>query len=344
MQISELKSRLAAGRADGWYLFCGEEAYLRRHYLNALRAACLPDRALAPLNHLVLEGEKVDLPALGEAVKAPPVMAERKLVEWHLCDLTALREGEAERLLALREEGRAYPETTVCFVLDPDCFDPGQLPRRPSRLYTALSAGFDIVCFDRSNEAALAAWLARHFQHEGVAAAPPVLQAILGQSGRGMDALCGEVEKLVAYVKAHGRAEVTEADVAAVCARVCEIDAFDLSDAILHGEADRAYACLQDMRGRRVEPAVAVGAVARVYSDLLAVATMVEDGEKPPAIAAALKMHEYKVKLYLRALQDRRIEDLRAALSLCRRADLAAKGGSGADGYLALELLLARAL
>lgn len=344
MLINELKAKLKSGSPDGWYIFCGEENFLKRHYLGELRAACLTEPAFDAFNHQVLEGEKIDFGAIADAIKAPPMMAERKLVEWHLADFSALREGELDKLHALREEGKEYPEATVCFIVDADCLDVGSLPKRPSKLYTALSKDFSVVCFEKSTEAQLAAWLDRHFKHEGVNASPAVIRALLAQSGTGMDALSGEVTKLCCYAKANGRDVITEGDVALVAARVTESDAFGLSNAILGGDADAAYACLRDMQLRKVEPAIAVASVTRIYSDLLTAAIFADEGLPPAEIATRMKMHEYKLSLYLRAAAGRGIERLRAALALCREADVAAKSGAGADGYLALSLLIARTL
>lgn len=344
MLINELRDKLKSGNPAGWYLFCGEENFLKRHYLGELRTACLTEPSLDAFNHQVMEGERLDFGALADAIKAPPMMAERKLIEWHLADFSAMREGELEKLHALREEGMQYPEAVVCFLVDADRLDVGSLPRRPSKLYTALSKDLSIVCFERSNEAALASWLDRHFRHEGVQASPAVIRLLLAQSGTAMDALIGEVTKLCCYVKAAGREVVTEEDVTNVASHVTESDAFGLSNAILNGDAEAAYACLRDMKLRKVEPAAVVASVSRVYSDLLTVAAFAEEGVAPADIAAQLKMHEYKLSLYHKAATGRGTARLRTALALCRRADIAAKTGSGADGYLAIELLIARAL
>ena len=344
MLVNELKTKLKSGNPDGWYIFCGEENFLKRHYLGELRKACLTDPALDAFNHLVMEGEKIDFGAISDALKAPPMMAERKRVEWHLGDFSALREGELEKLHALCEEGKQYKETTVCFIVDAECFDVGNLPRRPSKLYTTLAKDLSIVYFEKSGAQALAAWLDRHFRHEGINASPAVIRALLAQSGTGMDALSGEVTKLCCYVKANGRDTLTEADVALVASRVTESDAFGLSNAILAGNAEAAYACLRDMKLRKVEPAFAISSVARIYSDLLTVAIFSEEGIPPAEIATRMKMHEYKLSLYQKAAEGRGMRRLRAALELCRRADVAVKTSTGADGYLALELLIARAL
>ncbi len=344
MQINELREQLKSGTPSGVYVFCGEEDFLKRHYLGELRALILTEPALDAFNRIVLAGERVDFDALSDAVKAPPMMAERKLVEWHLADFSAMREGDLTRFAALSEEVRNYPETVVCFSVDADCLDVGTLPKRPSRLYERLGKTASVVAFMRSEERALVGWLSRHFTHEGVAAAPSVLAALVAHSGRSMDALSGEVAKLTAYVRAQGRGEVTEADIRTVCAAAGESDAFALSNALLEGRIDLAWDALFDLKRKRTDPSVCMAAIARTVGDLLSVAVLSEEGSSPEDIAATLGMHKYKVTLYIRAARARGAARLSEALCACREADIAAKTGGGMGGFLAVEHLLARVL
>lgn len=344
MTVEELKQQIKQGSLSGVYLFCGEEAFLRRHYLGEVRAAVLTDPTFDAFNRIVMEGEEIDFARLEEAISAPPMMAEKKLVEWHLADFSALKESLLRRLTELCEEAKAYPETVTVFVVDADCLDVGTLPKRPSKAYTELSKIMSVVCFERSNETALASWISRHFAHEGVNASRAVIEALLAQSGTSMDALAGEIAKLVSYVKQNDRDTVTEEDVELVASRAGESDAFGLTNAILEGNASRAYACLQDMKGRKVEPTLAIASVARTYADLLTVRSFAEAGLSQKEIGARLRMHEYKVGLYLRAAKKRSPGQLEEALAFCSRADTASKTGLGIGGYLALEYLIARTL
>ena len=342
MTVKELKERIAGGALAGAYIFTGPERFLLRHYRRELCRALLPDDTFDAFNHIILEGEKLDLAALAEAVEAPPMMADHKLVEFHLCHFDGMREGELTRVCEFLAGLCAYPETVVLFVCDEGSFDVGNLPKRPSKLYSTLAKHAEIVVFERQDERALAAWVARHFAHEGLNGSVAVVERLLAESGTSMDALSGEIDKLTAYVKANGRTTVTEEDVLAVASRASESDAFALTNAILDGRADAAYDALLDMKLRKVDPLVALGALSRAYADLLSVALLSEEGRSQKEIAAALKMHEYKAGLYLRAAKNRGTAPLREALALCRHADTASKTGAGASGYLALEYLIAR--
>ncbi len=344
MQTAELKAQLKTGQLSGVYILCGEEDFLKRYYLNQIRRTLLPDPSLDAFNHVVGEGERIDLPYLTDAREAPPMMAERKLLEWHLGDFNAMREEERTRFAAYCEASSAYPETVTVFMVDAGQLDVGTLPRRPSRLYTALSQCASVLYFERSGEAALCQWIARHFAHEGVAAQPQIPSLMLQRCGRSMDVLSGEIDKLVAYVRAQGRGEILPADVALVCAPTSESDAFGLSNAILEGDAARAYACLRDMQLRRVDPAMAIASLARIYAELVTVSQLVAEGMQAPAVAKCMKMHEYKATLYVRCVKRREEEWWGQALAQCCSLDTAYKSGRGAGDYLAVELLLARLL
>ena len=271
-------------------------------------------------------------------------MTDNKLIEWHLCDFSSLKKAELEafsELCALVSENEGV---CLVFLADADCLDVGSLPKRPSSLYKTLDKSANVVYFGRSDEGALLTWILRHLAHEGLAATPGVARALLAQSGSSMDALSGEIAKLSAYAHAHGRTEVSETDVAELCAPSAEGDAFALTNALLDGRAEAAYTALLDMKRRRVEPTVVAAAVTRTYADLLAVSAMADEGLSQKEIALRLKMHEYKAGLYMRAARRLGTARLEAALRLCSEADGAGKRGEGVSGYLGLEYLVSRVM
>ena len=77
---------------------------------------------------------------------------------------------EFERFTEFLAAAREYPETVVLFVVDAEDIDLGQLPKRPSKLYTALAAEANFVVFEKASEAKLGAWVLRHFTAEGISA------------------------------------------------------------------------------------------------------------------------------------------------------------------------------
>jgi DNA polymerase-3 subunit delta len=94
------------------YLLWGEEDYLRERFLEELRSATLGDGA-DDFNYKRLEGRKLDLRQLNEAVNAMPFMGDRCLVEVRDYDLNSCKDMEFLHIL------EQIPETTtVCLVQD----------------------------------------------------------------------------------------------------------------------------------------------------------------------------------------------------------------------------------
>lgn len=344
MTVQELAALLKKEEIPhGVFLFCGEEDYLIRRYLADLRARVVTDPSLASFNHLIFEGTEIDVGALTDALRTPPMFAPAKLIEWHLPDLNSLREKQMADLALFCEEANNEPSTAVVFLPQPEGFDPGTV-KRPSAAFRKLGEMMQIVRFDKSTDSALMNWLKRHYDHEGVAVTPDALRAMLDRCGHGMDVLASETEKIAAYAKANGIAAVTPDVVRLVACSTTESDAFALTNALSNDDPRGAFNALSDMKARRVDPTAVLGQISRQCGDLLAVALLMERGLPPEQVASELGMNEYKTKLYAKTVARQSVARLRRAVTLCAEADLRAKTTYGMDAYVTLESLVATLL
>ena len=277
MDLSVLRERLRTGELGGSYMLAGDEDYLKRYYLEKIRESVLADPMLAPFNHIVFEGEEIDLSALYDAVTAPPVMSESKLVEWKYPDLKSLRRDEREGLLRVLDAVADNSGTVLVLLVSSGAVELGT-ERRPSEFVREFGQRLGIVNFPISTEAQLLSWLRKHFEAEGVCATPAACTALVAQSGRSMTVLNNEVEKLAAMAKARGQGAIDERDVAEAASYNSESEEYGLSNAILTQNRQLAYRALEDMRNKRVAPTLALGMLSRVFSDLVAVSYMLAEG------------------------------------------------------------------
>ena len=81
MTVAELKLKLKSDNLAGAYIFAGEEDYLKKYYTDEFAKIACPDEAFALFSHSVFDGEDVSVSDISEAVKAPPMMSDYKLVE-----------------------------------------------------------------------------------------------------------------------------------------------------------------------------------------------------------------------------------------------------------------------
>lgn len=338
MELAELKNKLKTGNLGGWYIFAGEEDYLKKYYLKELRTAASGDDAFAIFNTVSYDGADIDFGAVKEAIKSPPMMSEYKYIEWKFANLDALKESERtllEELFSLREE---YPYSVFAIMTTDDGFDTGT-PKKPSKLASRLSKGFDIIIMNRSTDSQLLAWLKKHFDSEGISTDANALNALLFRSGHSMEVLNNEVSKLCCYAKANKLSAITQKEVDFIASPTVECDAFALSNAVIEKNMAKAFNALSDLKARRVEPGAIIAMLERTYSELASVALLLDEGKDSGDIESLLKIHPFKAKLCISAAKKIGSKSLAAALSELGRIDAASKAG-GMTGYGVVEMFI----
>lgn len=342
MDQSGFRAKLKSGDLGGVYILGGEEDYLVRYYLSELRNAAGVEPAFAVFNNPVFDGEEVDFSAIMEAVKSPPMMSDYKFIEWRHADFASMNEKELESLSVIADEIKDYPYAVVAFTADGEGIDFGT-PKKPSSFVKKFGTRINIVPFEKSNENQLYAWLKRHFDSHGVEVSLDTVKALVFRSGRSMDVLVNEVEKLSALVLSRGKSFVTPEDVAEVASSTPECDTFALSNAILDRNKQKAFLALEEMKIRRVDPMVIMGMIAKTFNDLASVAFLLDEGRGSDSINEVLKMNEYKLKIYVASAKRYGAERLAEILAAFTEADAGSKYG-GVTGYTAVELFLMRNL
>ena len=342
MTVNELKARLKSGELASFYIIAGEEEYLKKHYRNEIKKAICPDEndPFAFFNHVSFDGEDFDIGAFSEAVKAPPMMSELKLIEWRFADLGKLKEREISALCDLASMREAHPYAVAVITTLPDGFDTGT-PKRPSKLYARLSECFDIISFEKSTDSQLQSWISRHFAAEGLRVDPRTVGAMLERVGHSMHALACEIEKLACYAKSHGIDTVTVSEVTDICSSTIECDAFAISNAIIEKNTEKAFLALSDMKQQRIEPGAAIAQLARTYADLTSIAYLTEEGLGAADIASIMKFHPYKLGLYMTAAKKLGAKKIAASLASLVKTDAESKAG-GISGYEAVEIFIAK--
>ena len=340
MNLTELKAKLKSGNPSGWYVICGEEDYLKRYYRNEIKNLIVSDSdPFALFNHSVFDGgADFEIMAFIESVKSPPMMSEHKLVEWQFADLGRLKERELNLLSELAKSKEDYPYATVIISVLPDGFDKGT-QKKPSKLYKVISESFDVLTFDKSTDAQLSAWIAKHFSARGIEVSRETVAEILLRVGHSMQALYFEIEKLSSYAGAHKAARITTEDVIEICALSIESEAFAISNAIIEKNVEKAFLALSDMKMQRIDAGLILAQLSKTYADLLSVALFSEEGKNAADIAAVMKFHPYKLGLYMSAAKKLGTEKIAASLASLIKTDASSKSG-GISGYEAIEFFI----
>lgn len=342
--------KMLKSHPSGGYLFFGEEDYMKATVLRMARAAVCPaDDALSSLNDIRMDGLDFTTDALLDAMAAPPVGAERKIITVTGLNFNTMRTSELDSLCNALSVLPDYPYLLFILSVAEEALDAGNLPKRPSPLLCTLGEYLTPVYFERNTPSKLYGWVQKHYLHNGVQADMAVCQFTVTWCGRNMYTLASEIDKVSFFCLAHSRSQATEEDIRRCATPAMEYDAFAFTNAVMERRRSDALAILRDLKLRRVEPLYILSEVSRVVVGLASVQALADGGKTAGGmtaggytageIAATLKMHEYQVGLYLRQIRKIQPDALRAAIRACQAADLSLKRSS-ADGYAVIERLI----
>ncbi len=334
---SDFRTRLKGGLSGG-YLFFGGEDYMKSFALSSARLSVCSDETFAIFNDIRIDSLDYSASALLDALIPPPMMDEKKIVTVSGLNINALRQTEIDALCEALAELEKYDYNVLIISVPAEQIEEGNLPKRPSAILTRLSEYLTPVYFEPVSGARLVSWVGKHFEKGGVHASSAVCSALIDYCGRSMFVLSSETEKLAYYVLWNGRTEVTAEDIKNVSVAEISADTFALANAIVDGRYEDAMNAFGVMKFRRVEPVVIMSEVSRVICDLVSVKALSAEGLSPSGVASALKMNEYKAKIYVNGISGKSEKKLRRAVELCSEADLALK--LSPQGYVAIEKLI----
>ena len=343
--MAEIEIKKEYKSPDGVYILFGEEDYLKRFYAGKIRESLLGDSPYALFNHAVFTPKNFSEDAIADALATPPVFDEKKLIELSEFNFSEMKASEIEILLDFFTEAKEYDYAVVLMNLANGALDygtaKGQKITRPSALYKKLNAVAKTAYLPRASQRDLVVWAGKHFAKDQIEADTDVLTQLIAQCASDMMMLAGEIEKLCAYLHAHGETVLKKEHVATVCCEMRELDPFALSNAVLAGKTDAALRILHTMEQKHIRPAIAFSGIYNTYVDLYRVRAAMDGGLFVPDIAKKLKMNEYRTGLYAQAAKNSSLQRISFVLSLCREADLKIKSES--TSYDRLKALICEA-
>lgn len=342
MKDDEFRKLLKKGISGGFF-FYGEEDYMKNFTLKVAREAICPDPTFAVFNDLRIDSMDYSAAALLDALIPPPMMTEQKIVTVNGLSMDILRrQRELPALEEVLSELSRYEYNILILSIPADQMDPGNPERgRPSDEFALLSKHLTPVVFDPISGARLVSWVGKHFEHEGVSAAPAVCSALIEHCGRSMYILSREIEKLSFYVLWNGRNSVTADDVKNISIADVSVGAYEFSNAIAEGRGEDAINAVSAMKFLRVDPLLIMGEISRTVHDMILVKSLKEKGSSVTEIISVLrnaKIPDFVVKKYYSS-SAMTLKRLYRIAELCSNADLELKSLTS-DPYLPIERLV----
>ena len=268
--LDKLKSDIKLNTPARLYVFCGEEAYLRRHWLDKLRAAVVEDFAEAFNFHRFNAGT-ITPQAVLDSLEALPMMAQRSMIQIDDVNFFALPAEEAAAYAKFFSDIPDY--CTVVLVYETVEF-------KPDRRKKALAEVFDgavVVEFTQPSDRELVSWIARHLKKAEKRITVDDAQYLIHRTGGAMTALLGELGKLCAYVEDEN---VTREHIDLLVEPVLEAEVWALTDAIAAGRYETALQTLRTLLQKQEEPVKILGGMGSQFRRLLAAKRLMDGGKR----------------------------------------------------------------
>jgi DNA polymerase-3 subunit delta len=262
------------------------------------------------------------------------------MVEWRYADFSSMTEKELTAMEQLCDLAAEHPYSTLAFIITDGGAELGS-DKHPGKFLKRFGKKMNILRFDKSTDNQLYAWLKKHFDAEGVGVTLEVLKAMVFRCGHSMDVLINEVHKLSALAKARGISAISTEHIEEVSSSTPECDTFAFSNAIIDRNKKAAFAALEEMKIRRVDPITVTSMMIKTYGDLVNVALLLEEGMGYNDISELLKMNQYKLKIYAAAAKKHTANRLVAVQKKLADMDTSSKYG-GITGYTAIELFVSK--
>lgn len=328
--LKALKADLKEKTPRRLYVFHGEEAYLRDHYLGKLQEQLL-EPGMEAFNLKTLEGKEVDVREILAACDCLPMMAQHTLVK--VTDFDLFKQGEADRA-ALMDYFADLPEY-LCLVFVYDVID--YKPDARTKLAASLKANGLVVDFPRQEQGDLVDWIVRRFKATGHDIDSEQCKYLIFLCGDLMHNLASEIGKIGAYAKAK---RVTRQDIDAVATRQLDAVVFQLTDHLSAGRYDKAMSTLADLLHMQEVPYVILGALGKYLRQLYAARVALESHRGAEELAGLWKMHPYPASKLMAAAQRVNLSWCREALRAAARADLALKSTGARPQDVLADLVL----
>ena len=325
---------LKAGTVRNVYCFYGPEAFIRRSAVAKLREKVLMP-GLESMNETVLSAPTAQ--QIIESCETLPMMSDYRLIIVRDCALaqSGKAKDEAQESAALCEYLPRVPETT-CLL-----FDLGEGVDKRKKLSQALMKLPGAVSFDALDDAQLARWMGQTLRPLGKRMDRAACEALAFTSGRDLTLLCGELQKLAAYVGE--RTEITEQDIEQVATHTAECTVFAMVDAITEGRAQQAFGLLGVLLQGGEQRIGILAMITRQYRQMMHLCALLRERVPQGQQAKLLGVPPFALTRLSRQVGKRSYEALRGCVEACVQADYDIKRGALREDA-ALEQLMLRLL
>jgi DNA polymerase III subunit delta len=225
------------------------------------------------------------------------------------------------------------PDTVIVFISE---------GKPPARLVKAVErAGGDVHACEAPKPSAYPAWLAERARERGFDLDREAARALVDHIGTNQQRLLRELEKLALFAGPEGRAGPEAVD--ALVSSAVEARTFELADAVVEGDGQRALRLAEELRAQGDDIMHILFALLRQLEGCRRSWAMMAAGKPASEIQSALRVPQFVARRMMAQARRADPERLERALDLLADLDYAVRGAGQLDVESALTLTLAAA-
>lgn len=304
------------------YLLFGEEAYLRKQYMDKLKSALSPETDSMNIHYFggknLVIGEVIDL------AETMPFLAEKRVI---VMENTGLFKSGGEMLAEYLE----HPAPAAYFI-----FAESEVDKR-CKLYKQVMKQGRAVNFAVQDEMTLKRWTAGLLKKEGLQITERNVEYFLDKTGTDMGNIRMELEKLICYCMDCNVVEKDDID--KVCTTRISSHIFDMVTAIGDKQTKKALTLYYDLLALKEPPMRILFLIARQCNTLLQAKELKKKGYDNKTIGAKTGLPGFVAGEYVAQAARFKEVELRRAVEQCVEAEEAVKTGRMKDN-LSVELLI----
>lgn len=327
INVTKLKQLLKQGELKNIYFFCGEEKYLVDTYVKKVTDMALGD-GLREFNYSYYNEDNEDFESFVNDLESYPTMAEKKVVVLKNTKFVKLKDYQKP----LADIFENIPDYAVVIIVEEEA------SKLKKALVEIINKKGECVEFKKQTVADLRAWVTRQLALKDKQMDLGDMEYLINLCERSLEKLSVECEKLVASTE---EPAITRKMIDELVKVPVEYKIFEMSDYLLCGNAECAYAILNGFKINKEQPIVIFITVYKQLADLLMFKLLGEEG-KNAADYLAPNRKWLAGKLSAESKRHSK-EKLRRGMELCAKYDLQVKSGK-IDGYTALEMMMAEFL
>lgn len=332
ISVSRLEKDLAADAAAPVYLLAGEDGFLRDRAMQVIASAVVGEDDSGMAIERV-DASESPLPEILDVARTLPLFlpsADGPVRLVLVSDFDPGEVGDVDLLAAYLAD--PVPET--CLVLVATGLD---ARRAASKLL--LERAITVDCSSPSEERDVGRWIEQRAAAMELTIEDEARTYLLEMVGNNLQQLDQELEKLALLVGDRGNIEAQDAE--ALLGRSREHSVFELTDALVGGDADKALHLLNRLLDDGTAPAALLGMIAWIVRQMVLAQDLERRGCPERELLQQIKGRWDGRKAIL-ARARRAGDDFEKLLVACADADIAVKVGRGLAGRGTLETLCRR--